>query len=279
MWLLFALISGALYTTQGLITRHILRGNKDSWAFSFYFSAIGAIVSLPFMLYKMKVATTVESWGLMVLAGLLIVAQNLLAFKSTNTLEPSVQGSITKFRLVWVFIFSLLFLHEGFSWLTLIGTLLTVSAGIIIMKKFRKPGSLSGVSWAFLATIVYGIIIILYKYLFSSFNTGSLTFFIFLIPAILNVCIMPKSLDRISNMWKEHKVNVFWACLFGGFANLAMNQALAIGNATKALVIIEAFLITTLIGEHVFLKERSNLWTKIIAVALATTGAILIRLS
>ena len=163
MWLLFALISGALYTTQGLITRHILRGNKDSWAFSFYFSAIGAIVSLPFMLYKMKVATTVESWGLMVLAGLLIVAQNLLAFKSTNTLEPSVQGSITKFRLVWVFIFSLLFLHEGFSWLTLIGALLTVSAGIIIMKKFRKPESLSGVSCAFLATIVYGIIIILYS--------------------------------------------------------------------------------------------------------------------
>lgn len=279
MWILFALLSGACYTAQGLITRHILRGNKDAWAFSFYFSAIGAIVSLPFMFYNMKVATSLNGWGLMLLVGLLIVVQNLLNFKSTNTLEASIQGSITKFRLVWVFIFGILLLNEEFSWFKLVGTVLTVLAGIIIMNKFRKPESFIGIIWAFLATIVYAVVIVFYKYLFFSFNTASLTFFIFLIPAIINVLIMPKSLVRIATMWKEHKIPVLWACGFGGLANLAMNQSLAIGEASKALVIIEAFLITTLIGEHIFLKERAHLLTKIAAVALATTGAILIRLS
>lgn len=279
MWLMYALLSGLLYTASGLITRHVLRGNKDAWAFSFYFSAIGAAVSLPFMLYNVKVATSVNGWGLMLLVGLLIVVQNLLNFKSTNTLEASIQGSITKFRLVWVFIFGILLLHEGFSWFKLVGTAVTVLAGILIMNKFRKPESLTGVVWAFLATIVYAMVIILYKYLFVSFNTASLTFFIFLIPALLNVLIMPGSLKRVARMWKEQKTPVLWACGFGGLANLAMNQSLAIGEASKALVIIEAFLITTLIGEHIFLKERAHLLTKIAAVALATTGAILIRLS
>jgi drug/metabolite transporter (DMT)-like permease len=279
MWLFFALISGLFYTVQGLITRHILRGNKDAWAFSFYFSAIGAIVSLPFMLMNLKVATHFTGWALMILVGFLIVLQNFLNFKSANTLEASVGGSITKFRLVWVFLLGIIVLHEQSSWLKLIGTLTTVLAGVIILNKFRKPSSLTGVAFAFTATIVYGIIILLYKYLFSSFNTAGLTFFIFFIPAVLNLLIMPHALSRIKMMLREQRVPVILACGFGGFANLAMNQSLAIGEVSKALVIIEAFLVITLIGEHIFLKEKSQLLTKAVAVGLATVGAILIRLA
>lgn len=279
MWLLFALLSGVFYTAQGLITRHILRGNKDAWAFSFYFSAIGALVSLPFMLTNVRVATHSTQWTLMIIVGCLIVLQNILNFKSTNTLEASIQGSITKFRLVWVFLFGILLLHEQFSWLKLIGTVITVFAGVIILNKFRRPSSLTGVAYAFTATIVYAIVIALYKYLFSSFNSASLTFFIFFIPALLNLIIMPRALERIKTMFHEQRVPVILACGLGGFANLAMNQSLAIGEASRALVIIEAFLVVTLIGEHLFLKEESHLLTKIVAVGLATLGAILIRIA
>jgi uncharacterized membrane protein len=58
-----------------------------------------------------------------------------------------------------------------------------------------------------------------------------------------------------------------------------MNYALSLGEASKTLVIIESFLVVTLIGEHLFLKERDSLSVKIIAVILATLGAVLIRLS
>lgn len=279
MWFVFALISGAFYTAQGLITRHILRGNKDAWAFSFYFSAIGALVSLPFMLTNIKVATQITPWAFMLLVGCLIVLQNILSFKSANTLEASVQGSITKFRLVWVFLLGVIILHEQFSLLKLGGTLSTVLAGSIILNRYRKPSSLTGVAFAFTATVIYGIIIILYKYLFSSFNSASLTFFIFFIPALLNIIIMPHALERINAMFREQRVPVILACALGGFANLAMNQSLAMGEASRALVIIEAFLVITLIGEHLFLKEKSNLPTKILAVGFATLGAILIRIA
>jgi len=279
MWLIFALVSGLFYTVQGLITRHVLRGNKDAWAFSFYFSAIGALVSLPFMLANIKIATHVTGWVMMILVGCLIVLQNYLNFKSTNTLEASVQGSITKFRLVWVFLLGIIVLHEQSSWLKLIGTVTTVLAGVIILNKFRRPSSLTGVAFAFTATIVYGIIILLYKYLFSSFNTAGLTFFIFFIPAILNLLVMPHALERIKTMFNQQRIPVILACVAGGFANLAMNQSLAIGEASRALIIIEAFLVITLIGEHVFLKEKSQLLTKAAAVGLATLGAILIRLA
>lgn len=280
MWLFFAILAGLLYTIQGLMTRHLLRGQKDAWAFSFYFSLIGALVSAPFLLSGIKVPFTWQPWGLALLVGLLIVGQNFLNFKSTNFIEASINGAITKFRLVWVFILSLVILGEGFSWLKLLGTLLTVGAGLVIIHKIKRPKSSLGVLLAFGATIFYAIVIILYKYLLASFNSVSLTFFVTFLPAVLlNLLLMPHAFTRVKKMFQENWLFVSVACVFGALANLALNQGLAMGEASKVLVIIEAFLVLTLVGEHFFLKEKDYLWVKIAAVLFATIGAILIRLS
>lgn len=280
MWLVFALVAGALYTGQGLISRHVLRGQKDAWAFSFYFSLVGALVSLPFMLSAPKIPTTWQPWALVLLVGLLIVGQNLLNFKASNYIEASLGGAISKFRLVWVFVLGLIFLRTGFSWLQFIGTLLAVGAGVVIIHRFKRPKSFTGVALAFSATIFYAVVIILYKFLFSSFNSVSLTFFVtFLPPVILNLIIMPHALQRITKIVKEDGKLVFLSCGLGALANLALNQGLSLNAASSVLVIIESFLVVTLVGEHIFLKEKEQVWVKVVAVILATAGAILIRLS
>jgi drug/metabolite transporter (DMT)-like permease len=280
MWLFFSLLSGLFYTASNLITRQILKkGNNDAWAFSFFFSAVGALVSFPFMVMQMKVANKPQYWFIMLVVGVLIVAQNLLSFASSKYISPSVSGSITKFRLVWVMILSIIILHESSSLFKIGGTLLTVLSGIIIMKKLAKPKDKKGIYFAFGGTIFYAIVIILYKFLFSSFNSQSLTFFIFFIPMVINIIIMPKSISRIISLAKDKGKLVFIGCALGGFANLAMNQGLSLGEVSRVLVLIESCLVITLIGEHFLLKERENLKTKIIAVISATIGAVLIRLS
>jgi len=280
MWLLFALLSGLFYTGSNLITRHVLKKeSNDAWAFSFFFSAIGALVSLPFMLTNIKVGTTVIPWLIMMGVGLLIVAQNFLYFASAKYVAPSISGSITKFRLVWVMILGIVILHESSSLLKIAGTLLTIFSGIIVIKKFSKPKNVRGIIYSLGATIFYAIVIILYKLLFSSFNSQSLTFFIFLIPALINLVIMPNAIKRIRGLIKSNYKSVIAGCVFGALANLAMNQALSIGEAGKVLVLIESFLVVTLIGEHLILKEKKDLLTKAVAVISATAGAILIKLS
>lgn len=279
MWLVFALLSGSFYTVQGLVTRHILKGNKkDAWAFSFYFSAVGALISLPFFLSSIKIPQSYPYWILMIIVGLLIVSQNLLNFKSANHLPASIGGAMTKFRLVWVFILSVLILKEALTWQKTLGTILAVLAGIIILNKVKKIGSVEGFVLVFSSTIFYAIVIILYKYLFQAFNSQSLTFFIFLFPMLINLFIMPNSIHRIITLAKTDGIFVFIACVFGGFANLAMNYALSVGEASRVLVIIESFLIITLVSEHIVLKERKHLAIKLAAVILAIIGAILIRI-
>lgn len=279
MWFYYAMVAGFLSTISNLAGRYVLRGDKDAWAFSFYYSFFGAVVSLPFFLLQFHVATSFSLWVLVLLVSGLIVLQNFLVFKSNNTLEASISGAIVKFRLVWAFILGIFILHELFTWDKLIGTILTILAGLIIIHKFRAPKSLTGIGLAFTSTILYAVIILFYKFLFAGFNSVSLTFFIFLIPAGINFIFMPKALPRLKKMIQQDFRGVLLACILGAFSNLALNYALSIGEVSRVLVINEAFLVLTLVGEHIFLRERANMWTKIGAVVLATAGAILIRFS
>lgn len=231
------------------------------------------------MLANPKISSDWNTWTVMVIAGLLIVLQNLLQFKSANHIEASVQGVVQKFRLIWVLIFGVMFLHEGFSWQKIAGTLLTVLAGLILVKKMKRPKSINGIVLTLASTFFYGLVIVLFKFLFESFNFQSLTFFIFFIPAVINLMIMPEAGKKIIKLMKEDILFVTIACILGAFANLAMNQALVIGEASRVIVIIEAFLVITLIGEHFVLKEKENTLIKCIAVSLVIAGAVLIKLA
>lgn len=280
MWLIYALVSGAFFTGESLITRHVLRQGKDAWAFSFYFSLIGAIVTFPFFLASPKLPHTLMPWLLAIVVALLLVGNNLLMFKTFNVLEASLSGAILKFKLVWIFIFSIIFLGTPFSWQKMIGTILATCAGIVIIHNIRKPKTVSGVSYALTATVFNAALIILLKYLLGWFSPASLTFIpTFLLPAILNFALMPNAKQRVIKIYKEDGRMLTLACSLGAFANLALNKSLALGEATSVLVVIEAFLVLTLVGEHIFLKEKEHAWVKITAVVLATGGAILIRLS
>ncbi len=280
MWLFFAFLSGVMFTGESLISRHVLRGGKDAWAFSFYFSLIGAIVSFPFMLANPKIPHTLTPWLLAALVGILIVCNNLLMFKTFNYLEASLSGALLKFKLVWIFMLSVIFLGTPFSWDKLLGTLLATSAGVVIIHNIRRPKSLTGVAYVVSATLFNAAVIILFKYLLTYFSPASLTFYpTFLLPALINLALMPNARARIKRIYKEDGKMLTFACALGAFANLALNKSLSLGEATSVLVIIEAFLVVTLVGEHIFLKEKEQVWVKIAAVALATAGAILIRLS
>jgi drug/metabolite transporter (DMT)-like permease len=280
MWLLFALLSGALFTGESLMTRHVLRAGKDAWAFSFYFSLIGSIISFPFMLADPKIPHSLTPWLLAILVGILIVCNNLLMFKTFNYLEASLSGALLKFKLVWIFILSVIFLSTPFSWEKLIGTLLATGAGIVIIHNIRRPKSITGVAYVISATIFNAAVIILFKYLLTYFSPASLTFYpTFLLPLLINFTLMPNARTRIKKIYSEDGKMLTFACALGAFANLALNKSLSLGDVTSVLVIIEAFLVFTLVGEHFFLKEKEHLWIKVTAVSLATAGAILIRLS
>lgn len=279
MWFYYSLLSGLLYSGQSLLTRKVLKGaKKDSWAFSFYFSLVGALVSLPFFLNNPKTGSSIFAWSLILVVGILIVIQNYLNFRSSNFISASLNGAISKFRLVWIFVLGLFILKESASITKIIGTVLTLIAGLMIIKGLKTKTNAKGILLAFSATGFYAVVIILYKFLFRGFNSQSLTFFIFFIPTVINIFFMPNAVKRVVALVKDDGASVLLACGLGAFANLAMNYALSIGEVSRVNVTIESFLIATLVGESLILKEKDSILLKIIVVAMSIIGAVLLRI-
>lgn len=280
MWIFYSVLAGALYTAESLLQRFHLRKQTDVWTFALFYCLIGSIVTFPFMLASPKVPTTVVPWLLTALVGLLIVANNLLFFKATGLIEMSLINSLMKLRLVWIFVFGVMFLRDPFSWQKFLGTLCAISAGWLILHSFKKPESTRGITLILAMTFVNAAIIILFKYLLSSFNAFSLTFFADFLPAtIFTIILAPKAVTRIKTIFKDDWRIIFLACSLGAFSNIALNLALSLHDAASVVVINEIFLILVLVGEHIFLKEKEHTWIKVVSVVLAIAGAIFIQIS
>jgi drug/metabolite transporter (DMT)-like permease len=280
MWMLLTLLTGLFFTAEGLAKRYVLRAQTDVWAFSFFYSLVGTVITLPFIVLAPTVPTTPSAWTLTVFIGALIVANNWLLFKASAKLEASLVGSLHKLRLVWIYALGLVFLHETFSLTKFWGTLLTVVAGLVIIHGFRRPKSMQGAALAVAATFFNAAIIIVAKHMLGTLSVISLTFFgFFLVPLIINFICMPRAWQRITALRTAGLKGVLLACTLGALANLTLIGALSLNDATSTVVITEAFLILILVGEHVILKEKEYLWVKLVSVILAIGGAILIQLS
>jgi drug/metabolite transporter (DMT)-like permease len=279
MWFFFAALTGMLYTGEMLMGRFLLRKQNDAWAFSFFYSLIGTIITLPLMLADFKVPHHIAPWVLAAMVGVLIVCNNLLLFKASSYLEASLVGTLGKLRLAWVFVLSIIFLGTVFSWSQLAGTALAILAGAVVTYRFKRTESIHGIVFAISATIFAALIIITTKYLLHSFSVAGLTFFATFLPAtILNFVLMPKASTRIRRLFRVEWRSVLLTCALGTFANLALNKALSLHNANSVVVISEVFLVLVLVGEHAVLREKEQLWIKILSVTLAILGAILIQI-
>lgn len=79
-------------------------------------------------------------------------------------------------------------------------------------------------------------------------------------------------------MFKADWKVVFGICAVGAAANLTLNQALSLHDATSVIIISEVFLVLILAGEHLVLKEKEQLWVKLGSIVLTVAGAALILL-
>jgi drug/metabolite transporter (DMT)-like permease len=279
MWLLYAICSGLFYSFGGIIARYLLKGKKDAWAYSFWFSFVGAIIVFPFVIINYEGPKTFWIWLLGITICLVIILHNYMVNKATNFIEPSLQGSITKFRLLWILILGVLLLNESFTTIKLLGTILTVIASFIIVSRFKAKTILIGLGLTFFATFIYAGVITCYSFFLKHFNTVSLTFFIFLFSSILNLIFMPHSIKRVGRFMKDnHPILIILATSFSAFGFLLLNQALSTGEQSKVVVITEASLIVTLIAEYLILKEKTKVLTKLIAITLTIAGAILVKI-
>ena len=278
MWFTYAILASLFFVGSETIQRYLLKGNKDFWAYSFWFSAFGALINLPFMLSDFEAPSEISFWLLVAWLGPLITLHNFLNFSSVKYLSPSFKSAISKFRLIWTFIFGVMFLSEIVTLGKITGAGLTVMAGLLVIGTIRGTENSKGILPIFSSTILYAIGTTIVSTLLKDSNPATITFFVFFLPATMNFILMPNAFSRTLKIIKQYRYLLILSTVTAAFGNLLMNYALKSGAQSDVVIIMEGSLVLLLAAEFFILKEKGSIRLKIAAIILAILGALLVRL-
>lgn len=273
-----AIISGLMYAISGVMGRFILRSQKDTWAYSFWFSFLGAIICLPVMVLNFDSQFSIKIVILCIILSLVVTLHNFLNFKGVGLISPSLVSSLQKTRLIWIFVFSIIFLNNKFQFNELFGVLLLIFSGFLIYLNFRDKSSAKGILFSFVSAILNAFAVIIISELLKSLDLFTTTFLVFLLPAVINLVIMPKFKERVISMIKINPKLIIITCIVSALANISMNYSLSFLNPTRTIIIIEVISITILLGEVILLKERKKIGIKLLALSLAIIASIVVNL-
>ncbi|MGV8151138.1 MAG: EamA family transporter [Candidatus Woesearchaeota archaeon] len=275
MWFLYAIISGVLFGLNSLVVRYYSKKHKDSLITSFYFSFLSAIILLPFFIYEAKISNTYVFWGGILLLGAILVLNNLLSFKAAQLVGPTATNTIFKIRLLWILIIGIWVFNEKITWINFLGMVMILVAALLIVDFKNWNSSKKGVLFLLITTITAATIAFLLKQMLTMSGVASLTFLIFLMPAIINAAVIPNFFKRAIKNFSNIKLLVLIA-LLGVLANFSLVKALSYDALAGIFFIMDASFIIILFGEYIWLKEKERILWKIASVILAIIGTVLI---
>jgi drug/metabolite transporter (DMT)-like permease len=281
MWFTYAILSSLFFIVSRTIQRYMLKGDKDFWAYSFWFSAIGALVNLPIVFIKpgsLEGLPTDWTWLAFLGIGAAITLHNFLNFSSSRHLPPSFKIAITKFRLIWSFGLGIIILAEVLTLNRALGVVFTMAAGLLVIGKLNQSKNLKGVLPLFLSTLIFSGLVTISSILLETIDPAAYTFLIFLFPAVLNFAIMPNAATRVIAILKQYRYLLLASTVLAAIGNLLMSYALGAGSQSDVVVIMEASAVALLGAEFFVLKEKGDIRLKIAAIILAIVGTLLVRL-
>jgi drug/metabolite transporter (DMT)-like permease len=275
MWLLYALIGGIATAFGSLISKKSVAYVKDPWMRSFYFSFFFLILIIPFFLFEFDIPKDFSTIIMLILASIAVVIGNYLIFKSYMYLNASSINVIQKLKLAWILIIGIVFLKQSLQLKDIIGMTIIFAASLIIIDYKNWKTNYHGVMSVIVSTLAFSAYAFAISLLSQKVKPFSLLFFLTIIPVIMYCFIIKDLKKRIIETYKKTRIMILAAAI-GVVYNLCMVLGVK-EEPTKVFFVIEAGIILIVIGEYFWMKDKRNILLKILAVALAIAGAILLR--
>jgi len=281
-WIIYIFLSIILFTTMQLLSRVLSVKSKNVRAFTVVFNLISAGFALLIFLASGGIKNfhlPTNYFAYLFLFGG-VIAYGLferLRFKASKLVEASLLSLFSPISLVTAFIISSLIYQENLT-LTKIISLVLIFVAIVMVTYNKKVKNLTkeGIKVAVATSVIVGIAMSFDKAGASNFNSETYSIFLWLLPLII-IYFFPRV--KTKDILDEAKL-ANWKILVLSISNVVayylMLKAFTLADATKVILISELTMILTVIGGIIFLKERKNVWVKILASLLAFAGVTLL---
>lgn len=280
-WLIMILLYVLGNSISNILRRVVMKDEKsDAFTSVVIFQFMGFIMATIFCLFKgftlppiakypFNFITQAVLWGL----------SSLLLFKASKELEASEVTIISTVTSIATIITAVLFLHEAFNLVRLLGVVLIIFSVILVSLNKGKLRFNRGVWYALASSICGGIAITNDTFILQTTDVYSMLVIGWLTPGLFLLATNPKIIKKINYFFNYKKfMKMFLMTLFYTFSGIAFYLAIAMGGqASQVTPIGQASIITTIILASLFLRERDHLPKKMIAAILVTLGVLLLR--
>lgn len=284
-WFYLVLIYIVTNSSSKLIQKHALKDNEiNPTAFSAYFLFTVGLLSTPFLLFeKVTYPTEPKVWMAVLLSGVLYTLCMALFFHAMQGTEVSQVETISTTRSIWFMLLGIIFFQETLTLSKFLGVIF-IFLGLVVV--YRDKGQFTGIKKPHIYTFIYAILIsssyALDKYALDYFSVALYQIVIYIIPSLLTVLFIPKSISDIKYLIKPRKNNyiIILSFFFQTISTLALYRAYQTGGELSVVgPLAQTTTIVIIVFGMLVLKERWNMKKKVAGIALTVLGVMFIRLT
>jgi transporter family protein len=270
-WFILALLAGTASNFFNILNRSSLKEKGDSTVYAWWFEVLRFLVFLLIFLPQMVFPHNLEDYFWLLLLGVNEAASVYFFMRSHQLTDLSLSTFVIKLQLIWTPLLAYLFIGERLSFADY-GAIGIILIGIFIAIYSKKMKNNKGIIITFISSILIALNAVFTKKVTGLSSTPFIMMSMSLPAIILLPFLMKNSYKRIISVSRK----TFLQCVSGTMSNIVAMflavSAIRLGSTSKVSAVYQGMMVIALIYSIVFLKERKQLWQKIIGAGVTIGG-------
>jgi uncharacterized membrane protein len=279
-WIYYALGAALASGLSRLATRVYLKDEEDTWAFAVVFGLVSGLLLFPLSFLDWKFNLLPQALVLTALAAIAWAVYSLFSFESSRLLEVSQSTPIYRTRLVWASLIGFFFLGDSMPAPKAVGILLVFLGGLaIVFGNSRLDLKSRGVRVTLYSAVSNSVAQALDKLALAFYSPLSYSWVAFFVPACILLPFTKNPGERLSKIIRHNGEGILVVAALTATQAALLYTAISLTQLSNALPVYELNIVIASIGGVFLLKENKEIGRKVIGLALAVLGAILVGVS
>jgi transporter family protein len=283
-WQFFAALNIVFFSFSTLLQRILIKESKSRpITYTIFFNVFtGTVVLLIGLFARIPIFQTIPlSLVVLLLLSIFLYAfGNLFIFKALKETEASKFTIIYASRVLFTIFVAILFLNETFGIREVMGTLLVFAGIILVSKTSKKIEFNKGDFYGIIAAMFIGFANANARFILHSMSIFPYMLIGFFGPAVILSFIYPREAKQGKIFLKKKAFGgMVLLGIFFAIANIGFFQAIKTGPSVSLVsVVILTSGIVTVVLSILFLKERDNIWKKLLGALISFIGLVILAL-
>lgn len=275
-WILLYLVAFVVFNQQYKIATKLMNTSGSFTVVAQIVTSAFTILLIPF--FTIRFPTDIRVYIILGISIIFYALHDRLATTIRKGLEASTYSIINQLSNVFMIIAGVLLFKEPVVWHRMLGAALILFSNVMIFFEKGKFRFNKYVVLAVIANLLYTCAVLIDVNLSEQFNLPFYVILTLFIPAILiTIFERIKIKDIIGEFKTGNTKSIIITSIAWSIAIVAHLKSLQLGKVTIVAPLSSLGVILNVIVSYLFLKEKDNLFKKIIASLLVMLGIFLIK--